>query len=128
MELVYNGSLHRCVVTRQVVLKQPKRSQFQIQPFSPFMANVIESVDDKIKKTRLSRRMSYIVLCSTLVLVTVVSAVRALRIPGVYHALAVVDFTVICIAGWNLGARAIRARAEEARRLAVAGGLLIMPW
>lgn len=74
------------------------------------------------------RRLSYIVLCVSLVLVTVVFGVRATYIPGVYYTLAVVQFTVIGLAAWNLGAWAIRAQAEERRKLAVAGGLLILPF
>ena len=74
------------------------------------------------------RRVSYIVLCVSLVLVTVVFGVRATYIPGVYYTLAVVQFTVIGLAAWKLGAWAIRAHAEERRKLAVAGGLLILPF
>lgn len=54
--------------------------------------------------------------------------VRASYIPRVYFSLAIVQFTVICLAAWKLGAWAIRSDTEGRRRLAVAGALLIMPW
>ena len=88
----------------------------------------MESVEVKIKKTRVSRRLSYIVLCAGLVLVTVVIGVRATYSPGVYYTLALVQFSVICIAAWKVGVSAVRAEPEERRKLAVAGGLLVIPW
>jgi hypothetical protein len=54
--------------------------------------------------------------------------VRALRIPGVYQALGVTLFAAIGVAAWTLGARAIRAGAESERRMALAGGLLLLPF
>jgi len=86
------------------------------------------AVDDTIKVTRPDQRFSYIVLCASLVLVTVVGGVRATYIPGVYYAIALVQFTVICLAAWRVGVSAVRAKSEERRELAMAGGLLITPW
>ncbi len=74
------------------------------------------------------QRVSYIVLCASLVSVSVVFGVRVEYIPGIYYALAVIQFAVICLAAWRLGVRAIRAGAEERRMVATAGGLLITPW
>ena len=74
------------------------------------------------------RRLSYMVLCASLVLATVLTGVRATYIPGVYYALAVVQFTVICLAAWKVGVSAVRAEPEERRNLAVAGGLLVLPF
>ena len=74
------------------------------------------------------RRLSYIVLCASLVLATVLTGVRATYSHGVYYALALVQFTVICLAAWKVGVSAVRAESEERRKLAVAGGLLVTPW
>ena len=74
------------------------------------------------------RRVSYIFLCSVPLLVSVVVGVRAFRIPGVYQALGVTLFAAIGVAAWTLGARAIRAGAEPERRMALVGGLLLLPF
>src|SRR5712691_936581 len=74
------------------------------------------------------RRISYVFLCATPFLVGIFAAVRALRIPGVYHAIGGVLFAAICIAAWTLGARAIRADAQDRRLLGLAGTLLVTPF
>jgi hypothetical protein len=74
------------------------------------------------------RSLSYVVLCASLVAVTVVFGVRVKYTPDVYYAIAGILFTVICFAAWNVGASAIRADVVERRRLAMAGALLITPW
>jgi hypothetical protein len=74
------------------------------------------------------QRLSYIILCVGLVLVTVVFGIRAKYAPAVHYMLAVIQFTVIGLAAWQLGLWAIRAQMEERRKLAVAGGLLILPF
>jgi hypothetical protein len=74
------------------------------------------------------RSLSYIVLCASLTVVTVVFGVRSKYSPELYYAIAGMQFTVICFAAWKVGAWAITAAAVALRRLAVAGGLLIAPW
>lgn len=75
-----------------------------------------------------NRKLSYLVLCVSLVVVFVLFGVRVKYGPGAYYSIAIVQFLVICASAWGLGARAIRDDALEHRRLAVAGALLIMPW
>jgi len=74
------------------------------------------------------QRLSYLFLCATPFLVTIVAAVRALRVPGVYQAIGGVLFAAISIAAWTLGARAIRADAQGRRQLGLAGALLVAPF
>jgi hypothetical protein len=75
-----------------------------------------------------NQRVSYIVLVAGLLLVSVLFGVRVKYGPRVYYALAGIQFAVVCLAAWRLGAWAIRAKTEERRRLAVAGGLLVTSW
>ncbi len=74
------------------------------------------------------KRLSYVVLCASLVFVTVVGGVRATYVPRMYYALALVQFTTICLSAWNVGVSAIRSEPDERRELAIAGGLLVSPW
>ena len=74
------------------------------------------------------QRVSFILLCASLIVVTVLFGLRVKYAQAVYYALAILQFTVICIAAWNLGGWAIRSEAGERRPLAVAGALLIAPW
>src|SRR5437667_7391439 len=74
------------------------------------------------------RRVSYVFLCIFPFLSFVVFGVRAFRIPGVYQAVGVAYFAAIAIAAWTLGARAIRADAQDRRLLGLAGTLLITPF
>jgi hypothetical protein len=74
------------------------------------------------------KRLSYIVLCAGLVLVTVLFGVRVKYAPALYYGLAVIQITLICVAAWNVGVWAIRAEAERSRMLSLAGALLIAPW
>lgn len=74
------------------------------------------------------RRVSYVFLCMVPVLAISAAAVRPLRVPGVYQAIGGLLFAVIVFAAWTLGARAIRAAAEEEQRLALTGGLLLAPF
>src|SRR5438132_9901302 len=71
------------------------------------------------------RRVSYVFLCIFPFLNFVVFGVRAFRIPGVYQAVGVAYFAAIAIATWTLGARAIRADAQDRRLLGLAGTLLV---
>ena len=77
---------------------------------------------------RTARRISYIFLCTLPFLDLVVVGVRAFRVAGVYQAIGVVLFAAILSAAWILGARVIGSGAPEARRLGLAGALLIAPW
>ena len=74
------------------------------------------------------RSLSYIVLCVSLIVVTVVFGLRAKYDPGLYYAIAGVQLAVVCFAGWKLGGWAIGTKVVERRRLAVAGALLLTPW
>jgi hypothetical protein len=74
------------------------------------------------------RRVSYIFLCMFPVLAIAVAAVRALRVPGVYQSIGGLLFAAIVFAAWTLGARAIRAGAEDEQRLVLAGGFLLVPF
>jgi len=74
-----------------------------------------------------ARRVSYVFLCIVPFLNFAVVGLRALRLPGVYQAAGVVYFAGMAIAAWTLGARAVRANAEQMRRLALAGILLLVP-
>ena len=73
------------------------------------------------------RRMSYAFLCAVPVLAGGLTAVRPLRVSGVYQTVGAAHFAAICLATWILGARVIRSGAEEGRRIAVAGALLLAP-
>jgi hypothetical protein len=77
---------------------------------------------------RTARRISYIFLCTLPFLDIVVVGVRAFRVAGVYQTIGVVLFAAILSAAWILGARVIGSGAAEARRLGLAGALLIAPW
>ena len=77
---------------------------------------------------RTARRISYIFLCALPFLDLVVVGVRAFRIAGVYQAIGGVLFAAILSAAWILGARVIGSGAAGARRLGLAGALLIVPW
>lgn len=74
------------------------------------------------------QRISYVFLCATPFLVIIAAAVRALRIPGVYHVIGVVLFAAIASAAWTLGARTIRADVQGRRLLGLAGILLVTPF
>jgi hypothetical protein len=74
------------------------------------------------------RRVSYVFLCIVPFLSFVVAGVRAFRVPGVYQAVGVIYFAAIAIAAWMLGARAIKADAQDRRLLGMAGTLLVTPF
>jgi len=74
------------------------------------------------------RRVSYVFLCIVPFLTFVVAGVHAFRIPGVYQAVGVVYFAAIAFAVWTLGARAIRADAQDRRLLGLAGTLFVAPF
>src|SRR6266550_4991091 len=74
------------------------------------------------------RRVSYIFLCIVPFLTFVVAGVHAFRIPGIYQAVGVVYVAAIAFAVWTLGARAIRADAQDRRLLGLAGTLFVTPF
>ena len=74
------------------------------------------------------RRISYFVLCALPFLDLAVCAARPLRSPGVYQVIGVVLFAAVVIASWSVGARVIGVKDAGARKLALAGALLILPW
>ncbi len=74
------------------------------------------------------RRVSYVFLCIVPFLSFVVGGVHAFRVRGVYQAVGVIYFAAIAIAAWTLGARAIRAGAQDRRLLGLAGTLLVIPF
>jgi hypothetical protein len=73
-------------------------------------------------------RLSYAFLCATPFVAIVAAAVRALRVPGLYQAIGGLLFAAIATAAWSLGARAMSGAHEGRQRLALAGGLLVMPF
>ena len=104
-------------------LRKPDWHAAETQDVSPLLFGILD-----MPTGHSQRSLSYIVLCVALIVVTVVFGVRAKYVPGLYQAIAGVQFAVICIAGWKLGAWAIVADAVARRRLAVAGVLLVTPW
>ena len=74
------------------------------------------------------RRVSYVFLCIFPFLSFVVAGVHAFRVPGVYQAVGAAYFAAIAIAAWTLGARCIRADAQDRRLLALAGTLFVTPF
>ena len=61
-------------------------------------------------------RLSFIALCASLIVVTVLFALRVKYTQAVYYAIAISQFTVICLAAWNLGGWAIRSEATTVGR------------
>ena len=70
---------------------------------------------------------SYILLCSALVVVSVVFGVPASYSRSVYFAVAGIQFLAIGLGAWKLGLWAIMSEADVTRKLAVAGGFFVMP-
>lgn len=75
-----------------------------------------------------NRRMSNLVLCTSLVLITALFAVRFTYSAVVYYTISLILFTVAWVAAWKLGLWAVIGKAGESRSLAIAGALLITPW
>src|SRR5882724_6551285 len=71
------------------------------------------------------RRVSCVFLYIVPFLNFVVVGVRAFRVPGVYQAAGLMYFAAIAIAAWALGARALRADAQDRRLLGLAGTILV---
>jgi hypothetical protein len=75
-----------------------------------------------------SRRWSLVVLCTGLLVVTVLGGVPATYTPAMQSSLAVLQIAVLSWAAWTLGASSIRSEDGERCQLAVAGALLVLPW
>jgi hypothetical protein len=75
-----------------------------------------------------NRRMSYLVLCASLVLVSVLFAIRAEYVPATYWAIAIAQIIAIGVSAWRVGAWAIGPPPDARRRLALAGALLVAPF
>jgi hypothetical protein len=73
-------------------------------------------------------RISYIFLCATPFLVMIIAAARPLRIQGVYQSVGGIQFVLISLAAWKLGARTIRSEVQSRRSLGLAGMLLVTPF
>lgn len=71
---------------------------------------------------------SFVILCVSLFLVTVIWGVRVKYPTGIYYALAGIQFVVICVSAWRVGASAITSGIFEEKRLAAAGTLLVGSW
>ncbi len=71
-----------------------------------------------------SQRWSYVYLCAA-PFVFVGTAARALHVPGVQEALGIAICGSMLFAAWKLGARAIAAAPDHAKRIGLAGGLLV---
>lgn len=75
-----------------------------------------------------ARRVSFLCLCAAPFLLFGLAAPRYLREVGAHHAVGAVAFVAVVLAAWVLGLRALRGGGEDARRQAVAGGLLCAPF
>ena len=75
-----------------------------------------------------ARRASYVYLCLVPFLDMAFVVPRALRVSGVYQSIGVVLFAAIVAAVWLLALRTIKAGNGDRLRLAVAGGLLLVPY
>src|SRR5690242_6607108 len=84
--------------------------------------------EDEMRMNSISRRVSYIFLCTVPFLAIAFGAPRALRIPGVFQAIGGALFAAVLIAAWILGARVIRGSAQGEQRLAFAGVFLNVPF
>lgn len=76
------------------------------------------------------RRVSFVFLSLLPFLVIPLTAVRALRVPGVYQSIGGLLFIAIGVAGWVVGAGAIRTGTDATQRqqTALAGALLLVPF
>lgn len=74
------------------------------------------------------QQISWVFLCATPFLVIIAGAVRALRIPGVYHVIGGALFAAILGAAWKLCGRTTGAGAQDLGQLRLAGALLIAPF
>lgn len=73
------------------------------------------------------RRVSYVFLCVVPLLNGVAVGVRAFRVPGIYQAVGGAYFAAIVASAWITGASAIVTGGQQERRLALAGGFLLLP-
>ena len=75
-----------------------------------------------------ARRISYVFLCALPFLDIALLGARPLRVSGLYQSIGGVLFAAIAVAAWILGVSVIRSAAASARKSALAGALLILPW
>ena len=74
-----------------------------------------------------TRRVCYGFLCAAPFVAGALVAARPLRVPGVYHAIGLVQFSALAFAAWSLGLRVLKRGGDDRRRLAIAGALLLAP-
>jgi hypothetical protein len=78
--------------------------------------------------SRVGQRLSLAVLCTSLVVTTVLFAIPAEYKFPVREIMAAAQIGVTCLSAWFLGASAMINAARDRQKLAIAGLLLIMPW
>lgn len=81
-----------------------------------------------MEKSHRKRGLSHILLPLSLLIIAIIFGVRVAYSSVIYFSVAAIQFCVICLLAWKLGARAITFEDEKQRILAVAGGLLVMSW
>ena len=74
------------------------------------------------------RRLSYVLLCASLVLITVMFGLRASYSLSMYLALAFFQISFAGFVLWRVGVSEVRSASENNRMVAAAGALLVMPW
>jgi hypothetical protein len=75
-----------------------------------------------------ARRICFVFLSAFPFIDLAIVATRSLRTPGLHQGLGALVCALGGIAAWILGARRMRAEAQEGRMAAVAGSLLFLPW
>ena len=75
-----------------------------------------------------SSRRAGMFLWSSVLLIAIAGATRPLGMSSLTYPMAAAVVVAILLAGWTLGGRALRADNIDRRRLALAGGLLVVAW
>jgi hypothetical protein len=75
-----------------------------------------------------SSRRAGMFLWSSVLLIAIAGATRPLGMSSLTYPIAAAVVVAILLAGWTLGGRALRADNIDRRRLALAGGLLVVAW
>jgi hypothetical protein len=73
-------------------------------------------------------RISFAILCATPFIAFGAVGLSPLRVQGVYQVVGIFLFSVISVAAWMLGARAIKSDIQSQRQGALAGTLLLAPF
>ena len=76
----------------------------------------------------MSRRFCYWFLIAIFIVAIVIGAIRPLRVSPLYQIIGVIQFVVMTVVAWILGARAVTSASREPRLLAVAGIFLVTPF